>query len=240
MHSKGLATRRRIIDQTVLLLRNSVAGKISAADVARACGLTPPALYLYFDGVPEIILARLAEIDTLPHSFLDALDNDCTEDQLFEQCRKVMHAYAEYWREFDTPLQYRNMMSEHGDKRFRDIRVSMLLPIRKWLYPHVERAHQNGLVATDVGVESLVSAGVMMIDTTAALSVLPSDYIDAPYWDPVEMIDVTANMVYGLMGGRFVGGEPQVPRKSPAQGPMQRFRIPPEARPGKSITSAQL
>ena len=53
MRSKGLETRRRIIDQTVGLLGETPGGKVSAADVARAAGLTPPALYLYFEGLPR-------------------------------------------------------------------------------------------------------------------------------------------------------------------------------------------
>ena len=57
--SKGERTRRALIDKTVDLLESHGLRDVSVADVARAAKTSPATFYVYFRGVPEVVLAAL-------------------------------------------------------------------------------------------------------------------------------------------------------------------------------------
>lgn len=207
MHSKGLATRRRILDETMALLGESVAGRISTADVARACGLTPPALYLYFAGVPEIVLARLTEIREMGHPCFDILQEDYSYDRLHEQIIIFLRAFSTYWCENKVPLNYLKMMAEHGDKRFLDMRIAMAAPIREWLEKRIETGRPHGFFPADLPNIAIVDMGATIIDSSVGAAIAVSAYFDRADWEPEKFIEALGLTIFRLLSGGLNGNQ---------------------------------
>lgn len=196
MRTKGHGTRRRIIDQTMLLLRDSPSGDVSASDVARACGLTPPALYLYFSGVPDVVLARLEEIDELPHRHLELLEEPWRKDQMFEQAREFVHAYADYWQTYGTPLRYRNIMSQRGDPSFMRMRVKMTRPIADRIAFHIRETQKLGRIPEHLHPPSAAGAALALVDHAASVASFPYGSLD---WERESFLEAAAYMVTSLI-----------------------------------------
>ncbi|AOR80508.1 TetR/AcrR family transcriptional regulator [Novosphingobium resinovorum] len=207
MRNKGLSTRRRIIDQTMLLLRETPAHRLSSADVARACGLTPPALYLYFAGVPEVVLARLEEIMTLRHPYMDMLEEPWPETQLWDRARRFVRAYAAYWQEYEVALHYRNLMSEQGDERFMRMRVEMTKPIGKRLEQRVAESQQSGFIPKELSVPETAGAALSLVDHCAATASSPYGSFGDSRWDRDRFLDAAAFMLIGMVRGKYRSDE---------------------------------
>src|SRR3546814_15325494 len=58
--AKGQRTRQQLIDATVALLETHGLHDVSVVDVARAAQTSPATLSVYFQGVPEVVLAALS------------------------------------------------------------------------------------------------------------------------------------------------------------------------------------
>ena len=99
----------------MLLLRDRPAVEVSAADIARSSGLTPPGLYLYFESVSDIVIAKLQEVKLIHPRFMDLLQRPWRESTLFEQALDFVHSYVEFWNFHESALRYRNLMSDEGD-----------------------------------------------------------------------------------------------------------------------------
>jgi AcrR family transcriptional regulator len=201
MRSKGLATRQRIIEQTLQLMRSKPPHKVSAADIARACGLTPPGLYLYFDGVPEIMLARLEEIAALEQPFVATLARSWNQESLWDNARVFVHTYANFWREHEIALRYRNLRADQGDDRFKQLRISMTRPIAELLVERVGDSQNEGLIPTTLGGYETAAAALALVDHCAASA-------NSPYgtWGDAELnrhgfLDAATYMLASLMHG---------------------------------------
>lgn len=207
MRSKGLETRRRIIDQTIEMLRDSPSGDISAADVARTVGLTPPALYLYFEGVPDVVLARLEEIKTEAYSYIEMLDRPWSQDRLAEDALAFIQAYADYWRSNGEVLRYRNMMSERRDPRFMALRVEMTRPIAEHLKARMMKARKLGQMPSHIDPGSAAEAALSLIDHTLSTINAPFGSWGTVKWTRKGVFDAIVLMLTSMIKGDVVSQE---------------------------------
>jgi AcrR family transcriptional regulator len=224
MRTKGIETRRRIIDQTIEMLRDSPGGDISSADVARAVGLTPPALYLYFEGVQDVVLARLEEIKAEEHPYLDLLDKPWSEDQLTEDALAFLHAYAEYWRANNEVLRYRNMMSERRDPRFMTLRVEMTRPIAEHLKSRMVKAKKLGQIPRHIDPGSAAEAVLSLIDHTLSTIGAPFGSWGTVTWTRKGVFDVIVLMITSLIKGDIAADENADKASREAPKPPRRTR----------------
>lgn len=205
MHRKGLETRRRIIDNTMTLLETSAVERISVADVARACSLTSPAFYLYFDGIAEVVLARLEEIESTPHPYVEMLNTEWEGSQQFEFSCDFVRAYADFWRQNRGALRYRNLKSEAGDRRFLDARMKMLMPIRAWFRKCAEDAEKSGLWNSGLDMDAAIDAAVLVLDNAAQIATIEDGYYKEN-WDPEKFLDSSAFMLSSLVQENYAAG----------------------------------
>jgi AcrR family transcriptional regulator len=201
MGNKGLDTHRRIIDQTMMLLRSTTYNELSAADVARASDLTPPALYLYFKGIPEIVLARLEEIKGLHHRYLDILNKPWEGKDALPMARSFVEAYVDYWTEFGVALRYRNFMSEQGDERFRQARSDMSFVVADNFAKRVARAQARGLLPKTIDGLSAAGAVMALVEHVAGTSDSHLGTWDGRPLRQQDMLDVAAYMIVRLLQG---------------------------------------
>jgi AcrR family transcriptional regulator len=201
MGNKGLDTHRRIIDQTMMLLRSTPYNELSAADVARASDLTPPALYLYFKGIPEIVLARLEEIKGLHHRYLDILEQPWEGEDALPMAKAFMMAYVNYWTEFGVPLRYRNFMSEQDDERFRRARADMSFVVANNFAKRLEKAQAQGLLPKSIDGLSGAGAIMALVEHVASTSDSHIGTWKGRLLQQEDMVNVAAYMIVGLLQG---------------------------------------
>jgi AcrR family transcriptional regulator len=201
MGNKGLDTRRRIVDQTMLLLRTTPYIELAAADVARACDLTPPALYLYFKGIPEIVLARLDEIKGLHHRFMDIVEQPWTAENAVSMAEAFMVSYVNYWTEFGVALRYRNFMSEQGDERFRKARTEMSFPLAESFAKRITAAQEQGV--TPKHLDRFAAAGAILALADHVAGTVNSHFgkWNGRFLAERDMLTASAYMIVSLLQG---------------------------------------
>ena len=74
--AKGQRTRQRLIDVTVDLLRTHGLRDLTVAEVARVAETSPATFYVYFDGVPEVVLSALENSSQTSPRLLELVDED--------------------------------------------------------------------------------------------------------------------------------------------------------------------
>lgn len=167
--SKGERTRQALIDTTVELLETHGLRDVSVADVARGAQTSPATFYVYFRGVPEVVLAALeAASQTSPEiEALIAQDwpNECAADQ----ARAFVDAYCDLWNGHRTVFRVRNMAAEEGDDRFYRARMDAALPLMVALTARIERAQAAGLTPARLKPRSCAGTILMMLERLAAI-----------------------------------------------------------------------
>ena len=201
MGNKGLDTQRRIIDQTMMLLRRTPYIELSAADVARASDLTPPALYLYFKGIPEIVLARLDQIKQLHHRYLYILEQPWESENALPMAKAFMAAYVDYWTEFGVPLRYRNFMSEQGDERFRRARADMSFAVADNFAKRIAKAQARSLLPKNIDRLSGAGAIMALVEHVASVAHSHLGTWNGKQMQDEDMLNVAAYMIVGILQG---------------------------------------
>jgi AcrR family transcriptional regulator len=72
--AKSAVTRQRFVDEALRLFREQGYEQTSMAQIASAAGSSRANLYLYFHSKPQLIMARMQEIEPEVAGFLAALD----------------------------------------------------------------------------------------------------------------------------------------------------------------------
>lgn len=97
--AKSAATRQRIVDEALRLFREQGYEETSMAQIASVAGGSRANLYLYFNGKPQIIMARMREIETEVAELYAVLDRmpEHTPETLrtwLERARGMWFRYA--------------------------------------------------------------------------------------------------------------------------------------------------
>lgn len=97
--AKSAATRQRIVDEALRLFREQGYEQTSMARIAAVAGGSRANLYLYFSGKPQIIMARMREIETEVAGLYSVLDRLPEHSPValrtwLEQARQMWFEYA--------------------------------------------------------------------------------------------------------------------------------------------------
>ncbi|MBO0896087.1 MULTISPECIES: TetR/AcrR family transcriptional regulator [Arthrobacter] len=97
--AKSAATRQRIVDEALRLFREQGYEQTSMARIAAVAGGSRANLYLYFSGKPQIIMARMREIETEVADLYAVLDRMTEHSPAavriwLEQSRQMWFEYA--------------------------------------------------------------------------------------------------------------------------------------------------
>lgn len=101
--AKSVQTRQRFVDVALQLIKDRGYEHTSMAQIAAAAGSSRANLYLYFSSKPQIIMARMQEIEPLVATLYERLDrmpeHDC------EAMRGWLGEAREMWRQYSTEFE---------------------------------------------------------------------------------------------------------------------------------------
>jgi AcrR family transcriptional regulator len=167
--SKGQRTRRLLIDMTVALLETHGLRDLSVMDVARAAETSPATFYVYFRGVPEVVLAALDDARQTSPELEAALSRDWLSPRAASWALDVVTAYTDLWNRHRTVFRVRNLAAEEGDDRFYLARTNASRPIMAALTRQITRAQIAGRVPAALSAAACAGTILMMLERLAAV-----------------------------------------------------------------------
>lgn len=155
---KGLETRGRLMDAARRLLETLSPFDLTMAAIAKEAETAAGTVYLYFDDVPDLMLA-LSEIgdDRMTALLADEawLADPAT---LHEDAERFIDAFKAMWDRHSPILLYRNLEADRGDLRFLRSRTAGALPVLDRLCSRILGANASGepFSRTDAYAEAVV------------------------------------------------------------------------------------
>ena len=166
--SKGERTRRLLIETTVEMLETHGLREVSVMDVARAAKTSPATFYVYFRGVPEVVLAALEDASQTSPEIEAMFEGDWLGPGGTARAREFVEAYTELWNRNGTIFRVRNLAAEEGDKRFFDARAQASATMLRLLSEQVARGQAAGRTPANLNPKSCAGTILMMLERLAA------------------------------------------------------------------------
>jgi AcrR family transcriptional regulator len=165
---KGQRTMRKLIDAAAQLLESTGLRDLSVAEVARSAGTSPATFYVYFEGVPELVLEALKTAPHCDDELLRLASDDWSADPT-RFAEEFVDLYIARWQRHRTLYRVRNLASEEGDKRFVDARSTAARPVLDALSRNVAHSKSCKRIDTKVSDFAVAAAIVMMLERVSAL-----------------------------------------------------------------------
>lgn len=160
MGSKGLRKRRQIIHATSQLLETRSIRDLQAVDIAVAADTSASTFYLYFDDVPDAVLAAVGDLSQSSPTILRLLEEPWTPQNATDFALALVLEHIDYWDRHHALLRVRNLAAEEGDARFLRTRTLSLEPLLSALSRQVGRQQAAGRI--DARFSPLAIAGVTL------------------------------------------------------------------------------
>lgn len=167
--SKGERTRAGIIAATVGLLESRGLRDVSVVEVAREAGVSPASFYVYFRGVPEVVLEALEHASQTSPELEDLLERDWTEDDASRTALRFVEAYADLWNAKGTIFRVRNLAAEEGDERFYAARMKAAQPMMARISAAIARAQARGRAPCELEPRACAGTILMMLERLSAV-----------------------------------------------------------------------
>jgi AcrR family transcriptional regulator len=198
--AKGSRTRQTIIATTLNLLETHGLRDLTVAEIARSAALSPATFYVYFEGVPEVLLAALDQATQSSPDLMAMLDSDWTGPDGYRVAQDFVALYCAHWQEFATVFRCRNLASEEGDVRFQTARRHSVSPLIEALSACVARAQVQGRVPLHLQPRASASAILTLLERLAAIGPTTPEQ---PGMNFATLKDAAAHMVAIMMGATF-------------------------------------
>ena len=140
---RATATRQRLLDATLELLRRDGILDLKVVDITREAGAAPATFYQYFSDLDAAILA-LAEAaidDEAP--LVQHLEQPWTSAEHVDMARAFVDAYGDYWNDHYPVLILRNLKADGGDVDFRSVRSRANLLLLRRMADMVTAAQES-------------------------------------------------------------------------------------------------
>jgi AcrR family transcriptional regulator len=158
---RGLATRQRLLDHTLKMLKSSAYGELKVIDIAREAGTSPATFYQYFPDVESAILVLAQEACEEGMPLIEiAAAGPWTGKDGFESAIKLVDGFLEFWGTHTDVLRVVDLATAQGDDRFRQIRVRLLNQIATALAQVV--SHFQAKKKLPKSLDPMAQAGVVV------------------------------------------------------------------------------
>lgn len=194
--AKGQRTRQRLIEVTVELLETHGLRDLTVAEVARVAQTSPATFYVYFDGVPDVVLAALETASQTSPEMLDLIAQDWVGHDGLAKAREFVGLYCKLWSANGTVFRVRNLAAEEGDPRFMEARRHAVRSLLALLADSVDAAKAAGRVAAALDGQANAAAILILLERLAA--VLPLMTGESPSHDLIQ--DSAADMIAHALG----------------------------------------
>jgi AcrR family transcriptional regulator len=169
MGSKGLKTRRRLVDATVASLETTGFRELKVIDIARLARSSPATFYVYFADVSDAVLAALSELSQSTPDVMAVLAEDADEESADATAQRLVVAYMAFWKEHRLLLRLRNLCAEEGDQRFVRARAAAVQPLLKAIANRVERVQGAGHSSNIVAPAAAAAAVIALLERLAVV-----------------------------------------------------------------------
>lgn len=127
---KGAETRARLLSATRDLLKSVSPFQLTVVAIAKAAKTASATLYVYFDDVEDVLFALCAESG---QEFVEMLETHpawfSSRTDIPQHVQEFVDEFNNVWDRHSHVLLYRNLESDRGNLRFRDLRTTNALPI---------------------------------------------------------------------------------------------------------------
>ena len=197
--AKGRRTRQQLIDATVALLETHGLRDVSVVDVARAVQTSPGTFYVYFKGVPEVVLAALEGATQTSPELEAIIARDWLKPGAAAAARDFVDCYTDIWNRNRTIFVVRNLAAEEGDARFYEARMDQARPMMAAISEQVERAQAAGRTPADLSSRSCAGTMLMMLERLSAVGPMSRADDDVGYAD---LKAAAAHSIAMMLGAR--------------------------------------
>lgn len=197
--AKGQRTRQQLIDATVALLETHGLRDVSVVDVARAVRTSPATFYVYFKGVPEVVLAALETASQTSPELEAIIARDWLAPGAGEAAVAFVESYTDIWNRNRTIFVVRNLAAEEGDPRFYEARMTQARPMMDAISRQVERAQKAGRTPAHLSSRSCAGTMLMMLERLSAIGPLSSHSDGVGYED---LKGAAAHSIAMMLGAR--------------------------------------
>ncbi|HEY9092526.1 TetR family transcriptional regulator [Parasphingorhabdus sp.] len=200
--NKGQRTRQQLIDATVSLLEKNGLRDVSVADVARAINSSPATFYVYFKGVPEVVLAALENASQTSPELEALINRDWLAPGATEAALAFVECYTELWNQNRNIFAVRNLAAEEGDERFYEARMQQARPMMVAISEQVKRAQEAGRIPANLSPNSCGGTILMMLERLAAIGPVSEGKDGVSY---AELKAAAAYHIAMMLGGAGTG-----------------------------------
>jgi AcrR family transcriptional regulator len=204
MGAKGLQTRRRMIGATEELLKSKPLRELRVSDIARAAKTSTSTFYLYFQDVPEAVLAVISEVSQSTPSFLSIVGAPWEEADAYDRAQHFVETYFEFWQTHGALFRVRNLAADEGDVRFVEARANSVRPLLQALAARIEERQGLGALPRDLHALSTAGALLAMIERIA---VIPASNLGRNGVTRDRVAHAVAFFAAVVLGGRATVGE---------------------------------
>lgn len=170
MGSKGLRTRRKLIDTTIGLIAHTPLRDIKVVDIAQAANTSAATFYVYFDNVIDVVLAASAELSQATPDILAVVDAEWNRDNSHDRAVEMIDHYLRYWDEHRALMRTRNLAAEEGDERFIKVREDSIRALIFAMAAKIEEAQQDRRISRRIFPYASAGAVLMMLERLGALA----------------------------------------------------------------------
>ena len=198
--AKGQRTRQQLIDATVDLLETHGLRDVSVVDVARAAQTSPATFYVYFKGVPEVVLAALEGATQKSPEMEAVIARDWLSEGAADAAREFVERYTELWNRNRTIFVVRNLAAEEGDGRFYEARMTQSRPMMDAISQQVARAQAAGRTPAELSARSCAGTVLMILERLSAIGPMSNHADGVGYADLKAAAAHSIAMMLGARG----------------------------------------
>lgn len=125
---KSEVTREKLCRATARLLQQKPLLELKVSDITNASAVAPSTFYIYFADIHEAALGALETV-ARERPDLETRVNAITLADTRRRVRLLLNDYLAFWDDHYAILRMRNLAADEGDRRFRDVRAKMLMPM---------------------------------------------------------------------------------------------------------------
>lgn len=168
--TKGLQTRRQIIDVTVKLLGQTRLRDLTVAQIGREASVSTATFYVYFKDVSDVVLAGLEDLSTSTPRLMDLLSGDWSPANARQLSEQVVEEYVRHWWKHRTLFRIRNLAAEEGDERFVVARQAAVRVFLTRVSELVAERQKAGRFRADLTPLSVAGSLTALLERIAAVS----------------------------------------------------------------------
>lgn len=165
---RAAATRRRLLDATLLLLRRDGVLDLKVVDITREAGAAPATFYQYFADQDAAVLALAEDAIEDERPLVDFLQPAWSTSADIERARAFVDAYSQYWNDHYAVLTLRNLKADNGEINFRSVRSRANLLLLRRMADMVTASQTGGRIAANLDPFATAAAMMAMLDRLLA------------------------------------------------------------------------